>query len=245
MNQTDHTPDPTPADDAHLSLDDERWEREITALLSELPEVDPPDGFIERAIDHRPLHAGRTLGVAVCVAAIVVAATVGLGVLDQPDVVPGVDDLAARHQASEASLFGFGGDTERPTFEILDDQDDADLVLPPELEPKGVSDEAGLEQGLWADDDEAVSVFVESGVVDFAALPAQGRRTIAGLPAWVDDSRRIVILQADGRAITIVGLDEGDVAVIAADIDRESTWFDAVTDRLDRLTSELGWPSVS
>ena len=56
--------DPEPADlgalgPAAVGLPEEPWEADVGALLGALPPVDPPEGFIASALDHRPLYAGR------------------------------------------------------------------------------------------------------------------------------------------------------------------------------------------
>lgn len=57
---------------------EEPWEAHIASLLADLAPVEPPDGFLARAVDHRPRFAGRTvlglgLGSVVLVASIMAA----------------------------------------------------------------------------------------------------------------------------------------------------------------------------
>lgn len=63
-------------------LDEEPWEFQIAGMLGSLAPVEPPDGFLTRAVDHRPRFAGRTLvglGLSSVVLVAVVVAAGGLG----------------------------------------------------------------------------------------------------------------------------------------------------------------------
>lgn len=98
------TPDPLPED----VFPDEPWEAEISQLLSGLGSVEPPPGFIDQAIDHRPLFAGRALAGLLAAAAVVFGATFALGVFGQPRLVPELSTLtagAAVQNSSSASIF--------------------------------------------------------------------------------------------------------------------------------------------
>ncbi len=59
---------------------DEPWERDVAAALRGLPPVEPPVGFIDRAVDHRPLHAGRLAAVLAAVALVGLGASLSVGV---------------------------------------------------------------------------------------------------------------------------------------------------------------------
>lgn len=96
--------DPLPDD----VFPDEPWEAEIADLLGGLGSVEPPPGFIEQAIDHRPLFAGRSLVGLLAAAAVVFGATFALGAFGQPRLVPDVSTLtagAAIQSGSPASVF--------------------------------------------------------------------------------------------------------------------------------------------
>jgi len=87
---------------------DEPWEAEITSLLSGLSSVEPPPGFIDQAIDHRPLFAGRALVGLLAAAAVIFGATFALGAFGQPRLVPDLSTLtagAAVQSGSSASIF--------------------------------------------------------------------------------------------------------------------------------------------
>ncbi len=70
---------------------DEPWEQEVAGLLGRLPPVEPPAGFLARAVDHRPLHAGRT----VVLLAALAAAGLGVTVAVQPTPAPADDVVTA------------------------------------------------------------------------------------------------------------------------------------------------------
>jgi hypothetical protein len=40
---------------------DEPWEQDVADRLRALPDVPAPVGFLSGAVDHRPIHAGRSL----------------------------------------------------------------------------------------------------------------------------------------------------------------------------------------
>lgn len=87
---------------------DEPWEAEISQMLSGLASVEPPPGFINQAIDHRPLFAGRSLVGLLAAAAVVFGATFALGAFGQPRLVPELSTLtsgAALQSGSSASIF--------------------------------------------------------------------------------------------------------------------------------------------
>lgn len=98
------TPDPLHND----VFPDEPWEAEISKMLSGLGSVEPPPGFIDQAIDHRPLFAGRALVGLLAAAAVVFGATFALGAFGQPRLVPELSTLTAGasvQNSSSASIF--------------------------------------------------------------------------------------------------------------------------------------------
>lgn len=58
---------------------DDPWEHEVAAALRGLPTVEPPAGFIDRAVDHRPLHAGRRTAALAAVALFGLGASLSVG----------------------------------------------------------------------------------------------------------------------------------------------------------------------
>ncbi len=101
------------SDSSHDDLfPDEPWEAEISQMLSGLASVEPPPGFIEQAIDHRPLFAGRSLVGLLAGAALVFGATFALGAFGHPRLVPELSTLtsgAALQSGSSASIFRQAG----------------------------------------------------------------------------------------------------------------------------------------
>ncbi|MCP4222649.1 MAG: hypothetical protein GY773_04830 [Actinomycetia bacterium] len=74
---------------------EEPWEAEIGALLGGLPMVEPPEGFLAAAMDHRPLRGGRTLVGLAAAVVIVGAAIVGADLVDRTVVKADLDTVVA------------------------------------------------------------------------------------------------------------------------------------------------------
>jgi hypothetical protein len=62
---------------------EEPWEAEVGSLLGRLPMVEPPEGFMAAALDHRPLRGGRTLLSLVALVVAAVAAVVGTDLIER------------------------------------------------------------------------------------------------------------------------------------------------------------------
>ncbi|MEM9132884.1 MAG: hypothetical protein AAF962_06000 [Actinomycetota bacterium] len=91
---------------------DEPWEHEVAAALRGMPEIEPPVGFIDRAVDHRPLHAGRMAAALAAVALVALGASLSVGAdtsSDDAGSVEVVDGLAASTSV-DASLLDDVGD---------------------------------------------------------------------------------------------------------------------------------------
>ncbi len=95
---------------------DEPWEADISDLLGQLGMVDPPPGFIDQAIDRRPLFAGRSLVGLSAAAAVLFAGSLALGAFGQPRLVPELNTLtsgtAMIQTGSSASVFRQPGQVE-------------------------------------------------------------------------------------------------------------------------------------
>lgn len=87
--------EPTPAE--------EPWERDVAAALGRLPAVEPPTGFLERAVDHRPLHAGRVLAVLLALSLSGIGLSMRIG-----DTATGLASTARTATAGEADVRGEG-----------------------------------------------------------------------------------------------------------------------------------------
>ena len=91
---------------------DEPWELDVAAALRGLPAVEPPAGFIDRAVDHRPLHAGRFAAALVAVALVGVGASLSVGAessVADGEPTEAVESLAAT-TAVDSSLLDDVGD---------------------------------------------------------------------------------------------------------------------------------------
>lgn len=197
-------------------IEEEDWEAGISSMLATLPSVEPPPGLVEHALDHRPLHAGRIFMVLCGAAAFVLIGWIGFDVATRATVVPPVSELVAHHDAT-------GGDST--------------------LGAAG----AGLTVGddtLSVEVDESVTVFRQPGSVDFLELAPEGRTTIDGVPAWVDPERRTVVVQAGNEVVIIVGVAEEDIPGVVAGLPTEQSPWHEIADRLNSLTSQIGFADL-
>ncbi|MEL7158282.1 MAG: hypothetical protein AAFN30_17020 [Actinomycetota bacterium] len=115
---------------------EEAWESEVAAALGGLPPVEPPAGFLDRALNHRPLHAGRVL------AGLVLLSLGGLG-LSLAVGAPTTGPVAAVVADDDATGAGADGDddlgsqlrTALPGLEgpLLDEAADGVLALARQL----------------------------------------------------------------------------------------------------------------
>ncbi len=114
MSDERFDPHASDADDGLFA--DEPWEAEIADLLGGLRAVEPPPGFIDQAIDHRPLFAGRSVVALVTAAAALLAASFAVGAFGQPRLVPDLSTLtsggAVFQSGSSAAVFRQPGSVE-------------------------------------------------------------------------------------------------------------------------------------
>lgn len=193
------------------NVSEEPWEADVGALLQQLPPVDPPAGFIEGAIDHRPLHAGRILTAMVAVTVAVIGLVAATGVIERAGVVPPIDDLVVRHDL--AARAGFSAD---------DVTAESPVALPDGFRSEGSVAVEDLRQAVYARGDESVSVFVQEGRVNWSGLPDGGLTELGDLPAWVDRGRRIAVIETAGSTVTVVGLDPEELASAVEGVPRSS-----------------------
>ena len=236
-------------------LAEEDWEAGIAGLLGGMPLVDPPEGFIETAVDHRPLYSGRSALAASLVFVVAAVVIFGSGILGDDVVVPDLEALVDRHSATEASLFETviplgSTDEDRYVFELIEDGPvtaDTPLLLPNGFELEASFKGRDLEQAVFTSGGDAVSVFQERGRVDFEHLVLEGLTKIDGVNAWSDPSRALVIFQSAESTVTIIGLQPEMMGEVAATLDPESdlsTWS-KLGQRINRITRELGFADVS
>jgi hypothetical protein len=214
---------------------EEPWEREIHELLSSLPPVDPPDGFLARAIDHRPKYAGRLSVSALASVAMVTLVIVGLGLVGDPtSVAPAVPNLTDRHLGVVAGLSGAARE-EGPTFELIPDP--PEVVDPPaEFRPMGLRRDGDLVQLVYERGGEPVSIFVQPGSVDWGQLPPDGMSRIGDRPVWTDVERRLVIVEAGGHVVCVLGVEVDEALEMMRSTDRDEV---TVGDRLRALARDV------
>ncbi len=221
------------------SVTEEPWEAEVGQLLGGLPAVEPPDGFIDRVVDRRPLNAGRTLAaLGLLTLGLALASTIGDAVRPA-EVVPEIEDLVARHDlaATVGLSSGLAGTEDRAEL------DGGPFDLPVGFESEGEVTVEDVRQAVYARDDEAVSVFVQDGRVDWSALPADRLGRLGDLRAWVDEERAISVIEVDGSIVTVIGLgpDELDEAMRATATDEGRSLGQRATDLAEAVVSNLGY----
>ncbi|MEM9564827.1 MAG: hypothetical protein AAGA93_19550 [Actinomycetota bacterium] len=252
------------------SMTEEPWEGEVGKLLGELPSVDPPDGFIDRAVDRRPLNAGRTMAaLGLLTAVLALLSTVGDAVRPA-EVVPEIEDLVARHDlaatvglssdnadaadrddpgeaadAGDAAPAGSTGDAD-DTGDAAMDRGHRPFSLPAGFEAEGEVTVEDVRQAVYARGDEAVSVFVQEGRVDWSALPADRLGRLGELRAWVDQQRAISVIEVDGSIVTVIGLQpaELDEAIQETAAGRGRSLGERATDLAEAVVSNFGYAPV-
>lgn len=256
MNSDPMNSDPTSSDrTAFGDLPEEAWEGEIGRLLADLPMMDPPEGFIDQALNHRPLYSGRTtvLALAASVLSIVVVSMTGL--LADEMFVPDLEALLSRHSATEAGLLGGviptgGSGNADYVFEVIEEPAEAgaaSVVLPSEFEWEASFGVKDLRQRVFAADGQTVSVFHEPGQIDFTELPVEGLLSVDGVVAWADPSRDLVIMQTTDSAVTIIGMSPeglGEMMEGLEVVDGPSRWR-RFSRRINRVTRQLGFPDLT
>jgi hypothetical protein len=185
---------------------DEPWETEIATLLASLPLIDPPAGFLAKAVDHRPRYALRGTVLLVCGASLAVMGLVRLGTLDRTAVVPAVGELIERHTTTEAAL-------EHGAELPLDEVEATPLSLPGSFEEQGHLEGEEPYQAVYLHADKAVSVFSQPGRVDWEGLPSEGMEDLGGVPAWVDPEDELVLVESADSAVTIVGISPSELII--------------------------------
>ncbi len=239
-------------------FDEEPWEHEIAALLADLPDVEPPAGFIEAAIDHRPLHGGRTAVGATTVCVLAVGLLGAIGIVGPRLVAPSLSQLSSHHRLVATATAAIGTPLDETSDPMLVEafRNDADFdasteveVMPPGPEPLDLPTDFehrgdlvvdDLRQSVYAHGDETVSVFVFEGQADFAALGSEGVRRFGDVEGWVDEDDRMLIVEAGDHVVTIVGLDPGEMAQVLGDVRPEpvNRWQAFAGE----LTAQLGFP---
>jgi anti-sigma factor RsiW len=198
--------------------------------LRELPMAQPPFGFLERAV--RPHHTGRgrarrrvlrTAGATVA-AALPVTALAALLVVSPhaTEVSPPMAQLVAAHATSVATAPTVPGPAAPPATTPPTSRADLTSVTvgPAPVETSPVPDSlggglrrvavdrlVGAVHALYSDGLRAVSLFEQSGHLDWSGLPAGGRAVaVGGRPARVYQlgGEHVVVWQAGVAVLTMV-----------------------------------------
>ncbi len=224
---------------------EEPWEAEIGALLAGLPAVDPPEGFISSALNHRPLYSGRIMAGLLMVLVAAAGAGLAVGASNGSLVAPEIDQLAQRHLQAEASL-------------STGDDDDGSVSNDPEPERQGESmsfmpsgyertatfNADDLRQAVYAREGESISVFIQEGEVDWDALPVNGHTRVGGNRAWVDGDQSVTVVQAGDETITIVGLASAEVSELISELPGDGdTLGDRANELISALVAQFGFPA--
>ncbi len=183
-----------------IDHNEEPWEAEIASMLGGLGPIDPPDGFLESAVDHRPAFSGRLL--AGLTFAVLAFAAVGISTdwsAMSTRITPELSALETSHRA-------FGPESS--------DTPSSD-ALPPGV-PDGFVVAEPADAGPW--DHEVVerapgtvSVFRQAGSLNWDGL-VDGRRSIVGTTeVWVTGSGSVMFEHA-GEVFVLVGLDADEFA---------------------------------
>ena len=220
-------------------MTEEPWESEIGAMLRGLPDVEPPSGFFDAALDHRPLYGGRLMAGLFVLSAVAVVLAVATGAAGRSRISPEIDELASRHTvAVEAGIFGLG-DSE------LDYRITTPVDMPADFERSRNIAAEDLRQAVYSRGDESVSVFVQPGQVNWEALSPDGQTQIDGLQAWVDRNRAITVVEIADDVVTIVGLPVDDVDDVLAEVPRTGpTVGQRLHDLIGAVTGQLGYPDL-
>lgn len=214
---------------------EEPWEQEIGSMLGAMPPVDPPAGFIDSALDHRPLRAGRTVVALLALSALAFSMSVAANATARNRVTPDFDELAQRHTAVRAGVFPDGLE--------VDYRVDTPVDMPAGFERTGNLAAEDVRQAVYANGNTAVSVFVQDGRPRWDSLGADGRREIDGLEVWVEPNLQIAVVEASNQTVTIVGLEESELGDVLAAVPRGGP---GVMERIQRtvgsITEQLGYP---
>ncbi len=208
---------------------EEPWEAEISSLLGAMGSVEPPEGFLDRAVDRRPAAAGRAVGALLFAVVALAAVGVATGLTGTArSISPDFTALETRHRAVDPTSSGV--------------VDDPRGDLPPGV-PEGFVLVDRLDDGAWdhevvARAGGAASVFRQAGTLDVAELGAAGeRRTIGSTDVWVTHAD-VVMFEHEDEVFVVVGLEVDELVEPAP-----SSVTDRVGGFVGDLTRELGFPS--
>ncbi|MEM9651389.1 MAG: hypothetical protein AAGA65_04785 [Actinomycetota bacterium] len=215
--------------------EEEPWEADIGAMLGGLPTVDPPPGFIDAALDHRPKYAARCVAGLCGLSVIAIALTLVTGAAGRTTVAPRIDELTQRHTAVQSGVLG--------TAVEVDYRVDTPIELPAGFERTHNLAAEEIRQAFYDNGDAEVSVFVQDGPVRWDALDRSRLAEVDGVRAWVDEPRNIVVVEASGATVTIIGLPVEDVGQVLESVPRtEQTTIDRSRELVEAIVGQLGFP---
>lgn len=220
-----------PSNESASNFDEEPWEAEIAGLLSGLPTIEPPPGFIASAVDHRPMFAGRTLLGLGLVAIVALVGALGVGAFDPDRVVPPIDSLQARHSAGVA-------------VQALLDAEEAGVPpvsLPEEFEPTGSYEDDEFSISLYESTQGAVSVFAQDGQLDWSKMPADGVDQVGGRPTWTDPEGQVAVFESSDSTVTVIGLSETHLADLLDGLSASGGLLHQARQAASAISSELGF----
>jgi hypothetical protein len=224
----------------------------VRTTLRSAPPIEPPFGFIERAISQRRRRpVGPVVAAVVGLAALwlLVAVVLGGGPLQ---VVPPVGNIADAQaelepdQADEVDGFQAGA----IEFDLTGRQDIPDEFRAPEAVGDAQYDAGFRAVGrdgwlaVYVLDDETVTVYQQLGEYEVGSLPGGGERfEVDGDPAWRSavDGRNVVVVQRGGMTYTIVGdADVEDLIELAEELPaRDDPESPSLGDRLSDAVEDF------
>jgi len=194
------------------------------AWLRSLPPVDPPEGFLERAIalagqpvvEPKKRKWGMLNLVATAAVWVMVLGFVNLNRSEH--VSPDVANLAQTHTEASAGLGGLlgslgGGKPQQQQAPQVDLGEPywAPLSLPGDLTLRQVQLNGDLVGLVYSNDSDLVMLYEEPGRVSPSALEGGREVSIDGSKGWIIDRGRtmIVVVQRDDLAYAVVGPSDG------------------------------------
>ncbi len=97
-----------------------------------------------------------------------------------------------------------------------------------------------VRQAVYMHGNDAVSVFEQPGRADFDALGVAGIRDFDGVDAWVDEQRRLMVVETQDSVIAVVGLDVAEMSEVLADARPRPEG--SLESAVGALVAELGFP---
>jgi hypothetical protein len=220
------------------------------ALVRGLGEVEVPKGTIERTVARVQRRYQARLGLFGLLAlalAWVAFLLLGAGIGPQ-SVVPAVDTFVAQHELAVAAPEDVPAVFDAEVLEAADIADlDAPFVLPAELDGRARTEAFGYRddvvQGVYRDDGGVVSLFEQTGRLDWDELPPSGRRTeVAGREVWqgTHGDADVIVVPVEGAVFTLVGRGELTALVPALPEPQPFTLGDRIQQSAERVLRRLG-----